>query len=47
MRFSRTVMFGSLSFQNIENFVRLTFSFVSILDCSVQGKEGCNLACVV
>ena len=27
MRLSRTVMFGSLRFQNSENFVSLTFSF--------------------
>ena len=40
-------MFGSLRFQNIENLVGLTFSFVSMLDCSVPGKEGCNIACVV
>ena len=47
MRFSRAVMFGSLRFKNIEDFVSLTFSFVYMLDCSVQGKEGCNIACVV
>ena len=28
MRLSRTVMFGSLRFQNSENFVSLTFSFL-------------------
>ena len=46
MRFSRAVMFKSLRFQNID-FVSLTFSFIYMLDCSVQGKEGCNIACVV
>ena len=42
MHFSWAVMFGSLRFQNIEDFV----SFVYMLDCSVQGKEGCNIACI-
>ena len=32
MRLSRTVMFGSLRYQNSENFVSLTFSFFSMLD---------------
>ena len=47
MRFSQAVMFGSLRFKNIEDFVSLMFSFVYMLDCSVQGKEGCNIACDV
>ena len=46
MRFSRAVMFSSLRFQNIENYVSLTFSFVYLLASNVQGKEGCNIACV-
>ena len=32
-------MLGSLRFQNIENFVSLTFSFVSMLDSIAVSKE--------
>ena len=40
-------MIGSLRLLNIENFISLTFNFVYMLASSIQGKEGCNIPCVV
>ena len=48
MRLSRTVMFGSLRFQNSENFVSLTFTFFFHvrLKCPRKGGMKYCMRCV-